>query len=144
MVVRENVDAIESFEKTPDGVRMHLTQAGAPDSAEAAMAVAAIGWSADTAGVNLTASGVETDERGFVRVDAYQRTSVPHISAAGDITGRLMLAPQASQAGFIAATNAVKGPELPLWDQVSPIGSPTDPEYAQVGLTEAKTRQATT
>jgi pyruvate/2-oxoglutarate dehydrogenase complex dihydrolipoamide dehydrogenase (E3) component len=141
MVVRENVDAIESFDKTPDGVRMHLTQTGAPDSAEAAMAVVAIGWTSDTAGVNLTASGVETDERGFVRVDAYQRTSVPHIFAAGDITGRLTLAPQASQAGFIAATNAVRGPTLPLWDQVSPLGSFTDPEYAQVGLTEAKARQ---
>ena len=30
----------------------------------------------------------------------------------------------------------------PLEDQVSPIGSFTDPEYAQVGLTEAKAREA--
>ena len=52
-----------------------------------------------------------------------------------------MLVPQALQAGFVAATNAVLGPTLPLEDEVSPIGSFTDPEYAQVGLTEQKARE---
>ncbi|MFD1937036.1 dihydrolipoyl dehydrogenase family protein [Nonomuraea mangrovi] len=141
MVVRENLDAITSFDRTPDGVRMHFSQNGAPGSAEASLVVSAIGWTADTTGLHLAAAGVEIDERGFVRVDAYQRTSVPHIFAAGDVTGRLMLVPQASQSGFIAATNAVRGPRIPVWDQVSPIGSFTDPEYAQVGLTETKARQ---
>jgi pyruvate/2-oxoglutarate dehydrogenase complex dihydrolipoamide dehydrogenase (E3) component len=53
-----------------------------------------------------------------------------------------MLVPQAIQDGFVAATNAVRGTTMPLEDQVSPIGSFTDPEYAQVGLTEAKAREA--
>src|SRR5215469_3887882 len=53
-----------------------------------------------------------------------------------------MLVPQAIQDGFVAATNAVKGMTAPLAEQVSPIGSFTDPEYAQVGLTEAKAREA--
>lgn len=44
--------------------------------------------------------------------------------------------------GFIAATNAVRGPTtMPLPAQVAPIGSFTDPEYAQVGLTETKARE---
>src|SRR5215472_13245709 len=70
----------------------------------------------------------------------YLRTSTTHIFA-GDITGHLMLVPQAIQAGWVAATNAVKGPTMPLVDQVSPMGSFTEPEYAQVGLTEAKARE---
>lgn len=141
MVVRDKLDAVRSFEKAPDGVRMRFIQNGTLGSAEAALAIVAIGWSADTAGLDLPAAGVETDERGFVRVDAYQRTSVPHVFAAGDVTGRLMLVPQAAQSGFVAATNAVRGPELPLWDQISPVGSFTDPEYAGVGLTETQARQ---
>ncbi|MFG3441518.1 dihydrolipoyl dehydrogenase family protein [Nonomuraea sp. NPDC047897] len=141
MVVRENLDAIESFDRTPDGVRTHFSRDGVSDTTEAALVVVAVGWTADTAALDLAAAGVETDGRGFVRVDAYQRTSVPHIFAAGDVTGRLMLVPQAAQSGFVAATNAVRGPELPLWDQVSPVGSFTDPEYAGVGLTETKARQ---
>src|SRR3954468_2242829 len=52
-----------------------------------------------------------------------------------------MLVPQAIQEGFVAATNAGRGPTMTTGDPVSPIGSFTDPEYAQVGLTEAKARE---
>ena len=140
IVVRENFGAIEAFEKTPSGVRMVFSKDGARDNVEAAVAVMAVGWVGDTAGLNLARAGVETDSRGYVRVDSYLRTSAPHVFAAGDITGRLMLVPQALHDGFVAATNAVRGPTTTLPNQVNPIGSFTDPEYAQVGLTEAKAR----
>ena len=141
MVVRENFGMIESFEKTPSGVRMIFTKDGVRDSAEAALVVVAIGWVADTAGLNLPAAGVETNARGYVQVDEYLQTSAPNILAAGDITGRLMLVPQAVHDGFVAATNAVQGATMTLGDQVSPLGSFTEPEYAQVGITEAKARE---
>jgi dihydrolipoamide dehydrogenase len=141
IVVQENFGTIESFEKTPGGVRMVYSKDGQRHSAEAALAVVAVGWIANTAELNLAAAGVESDQRGFVRVDAYLRTSAPHIFAAGDITGRLMLVPQGIQEGFVAATNAVRGATTTLESQASPIGSFTDPEYAQVGLTEAKARE---
>ena len=141
MIVRENFGAIESFEKTPAGVRMIFSKDGTRHSAEAALAVVAVGWVADTSGLHLAAAGVETDPRGYVGVDQYLRTSAPNVFAAGDITGRLMLVPQAIHDGFVAATNAVRGPTMTLGIQVSPIGSFTDPEYAQVGLTEAKARE---
>ncbi|MGB8178156.1 MAG: NAD(P)/FAD-dependent oxidoreductase [Pseudolabrys sp.] len=141
IVVHENFGTIDSFEKTPMGVRMIFSKNGDRDSAEATLAVVAVGWVADTAGLSLAAAGVETDLRGFVKVDGYLRTSTPHIFAAGDITGRQMLVPQAIQDGFVAATNAVQGPRMTIGDPVSPIGSFTDPEYAQVGLTEAKARE---
>jgi pyruvate/2-oxoglutarate dehydrogenase complex dihydrolipoamide dehydrogenase (E3) component len=142
MAVHENFGTIESFEKTSSGVRMVFSKDGERDSAEATLVVVAVGWVADTAGLNLSAAGVETNPRGYVKVDAYLQTSAAHIFAAGDITGRLMLVPQAVQDGFIAATNAVRGATMTLGDQVSPIGSFTEPEYAQVGLTEAKAREA--
>jgi dihydrolipoamide dehydrogenase len=141
MIVREDFGIIESFAKTSSGVRMVFSKDGVRDSAEAELAVIAVGWVADTGALNLEAAGVETNPRGYVQVDEYLRTSVPNIFAAGDITGRLMLVPQAIHDGFVAATNAVRGATLPLWSQVSPVGSFTDPEYAQVGLTEAKARE---
>ena len=141
VVVRENFGAIDSFEKTPAGVRMWFSKDGRRESVEASLAVSAIGWKANTAELDLLSAGVETDERGFIRVDEFLRTSSPDIFAAGDVIGRLMLVPQAIQQGFIAATNAVRGPSMTIADQVAPIGSFTDPEYSQVGLTEAKARE---
>src|SRR5215472_14230490 len=85
--------------------------------------------------------GIALDSRGFVQVDDYLRTSSPHIFAAGDITGRLMLVPEAIQDGFVAATNAILGTNETRQRTVSPIGSFTDPEYAQVGLTEVRARE---
>jgi dihydrolipoamide dehydrogenase len=142
IVVRENFGIIESFEQTATGVRMSFSRFGHCDSVEASLVVTAIGWVANTAGLDLSIAGIETDRRGFIRVDEFLRTSAPHIFAAGDITGRLMLVPQAIQDGFVAGTNAVRGATMKLPEHAAPIGSFTDPEYAQVGLTEAKAREA--
>jgi pyruvate/2-oxoglutarate dehydrogenase complex dihydrolipoamide dehydrogenase (E3) component len=141
MVVREDFGAIESFEKTPTGVRMNFSKDGKRESAEAKLAVVAAGWIADTAGLNLAGAGVEVDQRGFVKVDEYMRTSASHIFAAGDITGRLMLVSPAIQQGFVAGTNAACGATMPLEDRVKTTASFTEPEYAQTGLTEAKARE---
>jgi pyruvate/2-oxoglutarate dehydrogenase complex dihydrolipoamide dehydrogenase (E3) component len=140
--VRENFGVIESFEETPTGVRMFYSKEGDRRSAEATLAVAAIGWVARTEGLELSNAGIDTDNRGFIPVDEFLRTSAPNVFAAGDVTGRLMLVPQAIHDGFIAATNAVRGASVRISDQnVAPIGSFTDPEYAQVGLTEVKARE---
>lgn len=142
IVVHENFGEIESFEKSPGGVRMNYCKNDERRSAEASLVVVSIGWQANTTGLNLAAAGVETDARGFVRVNPFLQTSIPHIFAAGDITGRLQLVPPAIQDGFVAATNAVRGATMTLDAAVNPIGSFTDPEYAQVGMTESQARSA--
>jgi pyruvate/2-oxoglutarate dehydrogenase complex dihydrolipoamide dehydrogenase (E3) component len=121
---------------------MDFSKDGSRGSAEAALAVIAVGWVANTSGMDLSAAGVELNERGFVQVNEYLQTTTAQIFAAGDVIGGQMLVPQALQGGFIAATNAVRGPSEPYWNEVSPIGSFTDPEYAQVGLSEAKARES--
>jgi dihydrolipoamide dehydrogenase len=140
MVVREGFGVIESFEKTANGIRMRFSKNGVQENAEAALAVVAAGWVANSAGLDLGKAGVETTERGFVRVDEHLQTSASHVYAAGDITGHLLLVPQAIQEGFVAGTNAVRGGAATLPTSPVPVGSFTDPEYAQVGLTEAAAR----
>jgi dihydrolipoamide dehydrogenase len=138
--VRESFGEIESFEAVRGGVRMNYAKDGRRESAEAEVVVVAVGWTAETESLGLAVAGVDTNARGFIGVDAHLRTSAAHVFAAGDVTGRLMLVPQALEGGFIAATNAVLGPTLALEERPAPIGSFTDPEYAQVGLSEAKAR----
>jgi dihydrolipoamide dehydrogenase len=142
IAVHEDFGEIESFQKTPNGVCMNFRKDGDRNCAEASLAVVAVGWQANTADLNLAVAGVKIDDRGFLLVDPYLRTTAPHIFAAGDITGRLLLVPPAIQDGFVAATNAVRGPTMTLEETANPLGSFTDPEYAQVGLTESQAREA--
>lgn len=142
VAVRERFGQITSFEKTATGVRMNFRADLGDEYAEAALVVMAAGWVADTAHMNLGVAGVEVDPRGNVKVDRFLQTTAAHIFAAGDVTGRLMLVPGAIEDGFVAATNAIHGPTLPLPHRATPSGSFTHPEYAEVGLTEAKAREA--
>jgi pyruvate/2-oxoglutarate dehydrogenase complex dihydrolipoamide dehydrogenase (E3) component len=141
MVVREGFGDIDSFERSSDGIQMNFSRGAEKESVQAQLVVVAIGWVADVRGLNLPAAGVQTDARGYVAVDNFQRTSTSHIFAAGDITGRWMLVPQAIQDGWIAATNAVRGTLETLPTNVCPTGGFTDPEYASVGPTESKARE---
>jgi dihydrolipoamide dehydrogenase len=141
VVVREGFGDITSFEKRPSGVRMNFRDGQRGGSAEAELVVLAAGWIADTAHMNLGAAGVELDARGNVKVDQFLQTTASHVFAAGDVTGRLMLVPAAIEDGFVAANNAVRGRTLPLPHRVTPSGSFTHPEYAEVGLTESKARE---
>ena len=138
----QDAGTIDRFERCAAGVRMVHSPASGPQSIEAALAVVAAGWVADTAGLALDRAGVQTSRRGYVEVDAQLRTTAPHVFAAGDITGRAMVVHEATRQALVAATNAVLGANTALPDQVSPIGSFTDPEYASVGLTETAARQA--
>src|SRR5262245_36210717 len=115
MMVREDFGTIESFEKTADGVRMKFSKDGVRDSTEASVVVVAVGWVANTAELNLEAAGVETDHRGYLRVDAHLSTSAAHIFAAGDVTGHLLLVPQAKRASSRLRTPClVRRPCSPL------------------------------
>ena len=131
---------LERFERGPVGVRLIHSKNGTRGVIDAAVAVVAVGWVADTTELRLAAAGVGTNERGYVHVDAQLRTTVPHIFAAGDVTGRVMVVHEAVREAYLAATNAVLGTTTALPADVSPLGSFTDPEYASVGLTETSAR----
>lgn len=135
--VFEECGHVRGFEATANGVRITF-----PNRAfETQLVVRATGWIADTCALNLTAAGVATNQRGFIAVDQYLRTSAPHIFAAGDVLGRDMLVPQAVRDGYLAGGNAAIGESSAVPNDVEPIGSFTDPEYAKVGLTESQTRE---
>ena len=59
----------------------------------------AIGREPATDNINLEVTGVELDDRGFIKTDKYQNTSVENIYAVGDNTGRAALTPVAVAAG---------------------------------------------
>jgi glutathione reductase (NADPH) len=59
----------------------------------------AIGREPATDNINIEATGVALDSKGYIVTDKYQNTSVPGIYAVGDNTGRVQLTPVAVAAG---------------------------------------------
>ncbi|MEO6715166.1 MAG: FAD-dependent oxidoreductase, partial [Mycobacteriales bacterium] len=101
----------------------------------------AAGRTPRTAGLNLTAAGVKTTERGFIIVDDQQRTSNPAIFAAGDVTGGPQYVYVAAAQGRVAAANAFGAS-----DTVDYTGLPavmfTRPQLGSVGLSEQQALDA--
>jgi dihydrolipoamide dehydrogenase len=131
--------AVVRLEAHPPGVRVVYRTGDEMKNVEVDAAFFAVGWPSNADLVDAAAAGV-TIERGYVVVDDYLRTSVPHIFAAGDVDGHSMLVSSAILEGRVAAENAVRGPLRRRTHTIVPVGSFTDPEYGSVGLTEKEAR----
>jgi mercuric reductase len=90
--------------------------------------------------MNLEEAGVETDEKGFVRVDEALRTSRAGVYAAGDVTGGPGFVYVGAAGGRVAAGNALEGTDRPLDLSVVPRVTFTSPQLGAVGLTEEEAR----
>jgi pyruvate/2-oxoglutarate dehydrogenase complex dihydrolipoamide dehydrogenase (E3) component len=100
----------------------------------------AVGRLPNVQGLGLERAGVEYSVRG-IQVDQHLRTSQHHIYAAGDCTGSYQFTHYAGWQSAIAVRNALlPGARKGVTDRV-PMTIFTDPEVAQVGLTEEQARQ---
>ena len=128
-----------------DGAVVRARYAG-PDgegSAEGDRLLLALGRRPNVEGLGLERAGVRYDRDHGIAIDAYLRTSMPHIFACGDVSGPYRFT---HAAGFQAAT-AVRNALYPwLKSKAHPDPMPwttfTDPEVARVGQTEAEARRA--
>ena len=136
-----SIGGVERIDRREGGVTLVYTQEEQHHSLEVEAVVLAVGWIGNVETLNLEAAGVKV-ERNYIVVDDYLASSAPHIFAAGDITGRMMLVQSGSYDGRIAAENAVLGIGQPYQHLIVPHGGFTDPEYGSVGMTEAKAKQA--
>lgn len=93
-----------------------------------------------TEGLGLAAAGVRADGAG-VPVDRACRTNVPHIFAAGDVTGGAMLTNAALHMGEVAGRNAVGGEAVTRLSRL-PHLLHTVPEIGWIGLSEERARAA--
>mgnify|MGYP001388708057 FL=1 len=90
--------------------------------------------------LNLKVTNIETDDKGFIKVDMYQRTTVKNIFAIGDISGNPMLAHKATHEGKVAAEVASGHPSA-MDVRAIPSVVYTDPEVAWAGLTETNAKK---
>ncbi|MBI4297727.1 MAG: FAD-dependent oxidoreductase, partial [Chloroflexi bacterium] len=80
-------------------------------------------------------------ERGYIRINEKMQTSVPHIYAIGDVTGKMLLAHVASAQG-VAAAETIAGVETrPLDYRKMPRATYCQPQVASFGLTEREAQE---
>jgi pyruvate/2-oxoglutarate dehydrogenase complex dihydrolipoamide dehydrogenase (E3) component len=145
-LISEGIDIVENasvtaFEKTDRGVKATYARRGADgdESVVGSHLLVATGRRAFVEGLNLNAAGVGyTTER--VTVDDRLRTSNRRIFAVGDVTGSYQYAHMAGYHASIVLRNALLGIPSRVQTHQVPWVTFTDPELAQVGLTEAQAR----
>lgn len=99
-----------------------------------------IGVVPNTENIGLEEVGVTTD-RGFIKVNEFMETNIPHHYAIGDCVGAPQLAHVASHEGIIAAENmAGKGRHAMKYDNI-PSCTYCQPQVASVGLTERAAKE---
>jgi len=141
VAVHLGIGGIDRLVREPDdSITLHFRQSGEAVTASVDAVIMATGWPADVLDLGLPAAGVET-ARSSVVVDAFFRSSAPHIYAVGDANGRDMLVQAAQFEGESAAENAVLNVNRRTPPHLLPSGGFTDPDYAGVGLTEEQARE---
>ncbi len=123
----------EGVKDSPEGVTVTL-EGGKTLDAE--LMLVAVGRGPVSAGLGYEEAGVAMD-RGFVVADEYCRTSVPTISAVGDLTPGLQLAHVGFGEGILVAERVSGLDVTPIDYDGVPRITYSDPEVASVGITSA-------
>ncbi len=127
---------LEEIAADDRGVRGRAGQ----ETLEADLLLVALGRRPVLDGLKLENAGLAPNARGFLDVDAYDRTRVATVYAVGDITGGPLLAHLATSQGIVAAENAC-GSYLHKNETVVPNCIFTTPEIGTVGLSEQEAQQ---
>jgi dihydrolipoamide dehydrogenase len=125
---------VQKIEKVGNDKKTILSAPGGKKEIVTSEVAHSVGRRPHYAGMNIEKIGLET-QMGRIAANDKMQTNIPHIYAAGDVTGGILLAHVAMAEGDSAARNAL-GYLSPLSYRAVPRCIYTSPEVACVGLTE--------
>jgi glutathione reductase (NADPH) len=129
---------VERVERRDDG-SLHIAMSGCDDF-EADQLLFATGRDPNTKGLGLEEAGVELGDKGRVKVDEDNRSSVQSIFAVGDVTDRVQLTPVAIREGQAFADTFFGNKPRRVDYGCIPSAVFSHPPLAGVGLTEGEAR----
>lgn len=125
-----------SGKNNPDGgvtVSVDCTQG--PPEIKGSHLLLAVGRTPNTDTLNLEATGLKTDFRGFIEVNDYLETNIAGIYALGDCNGRGAFTHTAYNDYEIVAENLFDGKNRKVTDRITTYSLFTDPPLGRAGLT---------
>jgi len=127
-------EEVESVEELPLGTVVANLKSQKRVSGDALLY--AVGRQGNIGDLNLTAAGIEADDRGRIPVNEHYETKVEHIYAVGDVIGFPSLASVSMEQGRIAAARAFGDQTTTSNPSFYPYGIYTIPEISFIGKTE--------
>ncbi len=130
---------VSSAAVSGNAVDVVYTDAQGEHSLQVDKLIVAVGRRPFTQELLAEGTGVELDERGFIKVDEHCRTNAPNVWAVGDVVRGPMLAHKGKEEGVMVA-DLIAGHYGEVNYQVIPSVIYTAPEIAWVGQTEEQVK----
>ena len=123
-------------------VTMKPTGGGAESTVTGSQLLVAIGRRPNTDDLGLEVAGVETDKRGYIKVDASLATSAPGVYALGDVKGGPAFTHISYDDFRILRTNHLDGGNASTEGRVLPYTVFIDPQLGRIGMNEKQARES--
>src|SRR5919205_679065 len=128
-------------ERTEYGkIRLAVRASEGESILEGSHLLAAAGRPPNTDKLNLGAAGVETDKRGFIKVNERLETSAEGVWALGDVKGGPAFTHISYDDFRIIRTNLLEGGDATITDRKVPYTVFIDPQLGRAGLGEEEAR----
>jgi len=139
--VLTNTKALKFKNKGKNQVTATLDTVGKESKLKCTHVLVAIGRAPQTDTLGLEKTGVEIDEKGYIKVDDKLETTQPGIYALGDVKGGPAFTHISYHDYTIVYRNLIEKQDLSTKDRPIPYCMFTDPELGRVGITETEARK---
>jgi len=139
VLTESEATAVEAVE---DGrIRVTVSGPGGETRVSGTHLLVALGRDSNADTLNLEATGLSTDSRGWISVNERCETEVEGIWALGDITGAPPFTHTAYDDYRVIRTNLLEDGQRTTADRLLPYAVFIDPQLGRVGLTEREARE---
>ena len=122
-------------------IRLEIEQQGQAKSVSGSHLLIATGRTPNSDGLNLKAAGIETDARGFIKVNERLETTTSGVFALGDVKGGPAFTHISYDDFRIIRANLLEKKIRTTANRLIPYVLFSDPQLGRVGLTEIEARQ---
>jgi pyruvate/2-oxoglutarate dehydrogenase complex dihydrolipoamide dehydrogenase (E3) component len=135
-----NTEALQVEQVGDRRIQITIRTSSAEKKITGSHLLVATGREPNTAELNLNAAGIETDKRGFIKVNERLETNVSGVYAIGAVNGGPAFTHISYDDYRILRTNLLEGGNATTTGRLVPYTVFIDPQLGRVGLTETEAR----